>query len=454
MESAESSLEGRTPAWRKLLAIALAFASVWALIGLTRARQFDGRWNSDEPEWVAISILHWRQLTHGGQPAGADLQEKLVEAHRSEHPWAQGVHSTMFGHMNPGLPKVALGAALSARGFREASPYVFQVFNRDEPSLGARAHAELFPARETAVLVVSLFAAASGVLLMLAMRSWNTGAAGWIAAGVAAALWIAAPIVRHTSHYIRTDHFMLPWCVAALAYALRRVDALDGSRGARKTHEAALVLGALSGLAVASKLNGALLGFTVAAWFVVLQLRARGVRSLARRDGPLAAAALAGGVATAVFVLFNPRLWTEPVVGVRDMLARWSVYLDKEKERWGFGEERSTLEGLRFFTRELFERTDAPGEIGGAWLSAALTLAGAGLLATRAFSRNTCRERASRATIVLAYCAVMLLGGALWMPWSVGRFYLPTTPCLVVLQACAVAWAFDAAARRWRRAGS
>jgi len=438
MEAADESSPARAPLWRRaLLAIAL-FVLAFALTRATRLGDWDGKWNSDEPEWVAISILHWRQLVHGEPPAGAELEDKLKPEHRSDDPWAQGVQSTVFGYMNPGVPKLLLGAVLNANGYDKASPLVFQVFHRDDVQAGIAARAELLPAREIGVDVITTLVAASAVLLFFAARSLTPGLAGWLGGALAFGLWLAAPTVRYTSTYIRTDHFMLPWCAAALVYALARVEAISGARGLRASLRAAAVLGLFAGLAVSSKLNGALIGVAVALWFAWLQMQRRGAGVLWKSDGPAAPVALAGAITCSIFYAVNPRLWREPIAGVRDMLERWDKYVALERVRWKAPGDNTPLNNASLFFRDLLKYGDAPSQSIGPGLGFALALIGVALLAHRAL-RSRDREAGGRAAIALTFAFVLTLGTAIWLPWSVGRFYLPATPSLTILQAVAIA---------------
>ena len=98
---------------KDLLLAAALFALAYFAAWTTRDRRLEGRLASDEPEWIAISILHWQQLVDGAPPAGAELDPA---SERSDNPWKQGVQRTTFGYMNPCLPKLVWGATLTAAG--------------------------------------------------------------------------------------------------------------------------------------------------------------------------------------------------------------------------------------------------------------------------------------------------------------------------------------------------
>jgi hypothetical protein len=397
---------------RDALLAVLLFALGLVLSHVTRERSFEVRLNSDEPEWIAISILHWRQFVLGEPPAGADLDS--AELARDD-PWTRGVQRTTFGYMNPCLPKLVWGGVLAARGFDQASPLVFQVFHKERPEAGRAAQAELLDAAPTARAVVVALSVASAVLLFFTARHLAAGAAGWVAAGAAYVLWFAAPLVQVTSSYIRTDEFMLPFCIAGLWLALAR---------AVPTLACAAWMGVLCGLAVSSKLNGALLGVATVAWVALAAAR----RDLSLRTA-LAMLLVAGGIACALFYALNPRLWAEPWTGVADVLARWDklmAYFQHElAPRMDVAVARSIPERTALFARSLAR--DLPGGLAGVVLTGGGTL----LLTWRALRGS--HTLASRT--LLAFAAVFIAGTLAWLPLDWERFYLTSLPVLVLLQA-------------------
>jgi hypothetical protein len=417
------------------------------LLETTRDRRFDSGLYSDEPEWIAISILHLRQLALGEPPAGLERQPP---EERSGDPWRQGVQDTTFGYMNPGLPKLLLGGILFAAGHRSASPLVFQRLqggaSREEVE---RAKAALLPAMPLARRIVLALTALSGALLALAAREVVGGRWGWLAAALALALWVASPLVRFTAAYIRTDYFMLPFTLGAMLLVLRARVALSGRRGARPLLVASLGLGLLCGLAVASKLNGGLACAALALALPILWWRAGDERRVSFARGPLAGLALAGITAATVFYALNPVLWRDPLGGLRDMLQRWSDLMAYFQDDWaprtGVEVARTPLERLALF----FDRTlgrDEPwhgltGLPGGVVLLLA-GLAELSMVALRAppFHGAAPGER-DAALVALLFGAVLIAGTALWLPLDWERFYLPAAPAVVLLEACAIALA-------------
>lgn len=424
------------------IALALALLAVaFAASHFTRQRQLETQLGSDEPEWIAISILHWRQLVHGEPPAGAQIE---TGRERSANAWKQGVQDTTFGYMNPCLPKLVWGATLHARGFDAASPLAFDVFSRDDVAARQRARAELLPAAATARAVVVFFAALCAVLLVLIARAVWPGWRGALAGGAAFVLWFASPLVQSTSSYLRTDYFMLPFCLGALLLALRAREALAGAHGTAAQVRVALALGLLCGLAVSSKLNGTLACFAVGAWTLWLWSRAPSRTRPSFARGPLLALALAAATSIAVFIALNPSLWSGPVDGVRDVLARWDKLMTYFTDKWGpaqgFEVPHSTWERVELFARKTFARDDALGARLQPLVGALVCVAGFVLLVRR--------WRDSRAAILLVFTLVLIAGTALWLPLDWERFYLTATPCIVLLESAAIAECARLIARR------
>jgi 4-amino-4-deoxy-L-arabinose transferase-like glycosyltransferase len=424
---------------RELLLCAVLFVLAWAALSAFAVKEHPD--HTDEPEWVAISILHWRQLVLGEPPAGAELDPPETAG---ESRWKRGVQRTVFGYMNPCLPKLMWGGVLHAAGYGEASPLVFELFRRDQPQAGLEARAATEPAMPTARRVVQALAALCAVLLFLVGRELARGWIGWLIAASAMALFLASPLVLHTATYIRTDFFMLPFALGSLLLALRTREALAGLRGARLQALAGIALGLTCGLAVSSKLNGALVGFCIALWIAILVL-ARRASGPAPIRGALTALVLAGLVTCLVFYALNPRLWGEPLAGVQDILARWDRQLVVQSERaarMGVDPAEGLDEAATGFVQRLVKFDpwrSLTGLPGGPWLLASGLL----LLAVRALRpRRSARGGEERrvAAMVLVFVLVFLLGIGLALPLHWGRFSLPTAPATALMQALCLAW--------------
>jgi hypothetical protein len=439
-EAKPPSPASRTPRWKRAALVAAVFALALLATALSRSRAFEGRLNSDEPEWIAISILHWRQFVLREPPAGAEIDPQSAD---EPSPWKRGVQRTTFGYMNPCLPKLVWGAVLHATGHRKASPYTFQVFQRLDPAAGRGAQASLVAAERPARAVVIAMSALGAALITFAAAAAHGGRRAWLAGALAMALWVASPLVRETSSYVRTDHFMLPFCIGALVLALRRVPAMSGELGSRAQIVLGAALGLLCGFAASSKLNGALIGVAIAAWML----------PAARRGGSALRAAalslvLAVALAFAVFFALNPRLWSGPVDGVRDVLARWdkliAYFQDELAPQTGVEVARTLGERASLFARKTFVRDDALGALLHPALGAAAALGGAIVLGLRALRGD------HRAWTALAFALVFVAGTVAWLPLDWPRFYLTATPALVLLEALALAALVERLVQRTR----
>jgi hypothetical protein len=419
---------------RNALLAALLFGLGWLVLSLARDRTHEHELGSDEPEWIAISILHWRQLAHGEPPAGADLKAAVP----GTSPWKQGVQNTTFGYMNPCLPKILWGASFAVAGHMEASPYAFQSFYKDAPRRARAAHSALLPAMPLARQVIVLLATLSGVLMFFIARAVVPGRAGWVAAGGAWLLWLLSPLVLSTASSIRTDHFMLPFVLGTLLLVLARREELVGALGHGATLRAALWVGLLGGLAASSKLNGALalIGFAVAA----AALRP----SLSALLTSLAAAAV---VALCVFAALNPILWSGPVDGVLDILARWDKLMTYFQTEWAprtGAEVAHTLpERVSLFARKLLARDEPLGALTGLPLGLVPILGGAAALGLQASGKGPFQDASddarSAARTALIFAAVLVAGTALWLPLDWARLFLPAIPAVALLEACCLA---------------
>ncbi len=419
-----------------LLALALLGAG-WLVLAVARDSSREHRLGSDEPEWIAISVLHWRQLALGEPPAGADLRPSGRET-GSTSPWRRGVQNTTFGYMNPCLPKILWGAVLHLAGHTEASPYAFQTFYKDAPGRRERAWSELLPAMPPARRVVVLLAALSGVLLFFVALEIVPGPAGWVAAGSAWLLWLLSPLVLNTAGTIRTDHFMLPFVLGVLLLVLHRRDELSGRLGTRAALFAAVGVGLLGGLATSSKLNGAL---ALIAFALALLLLRPSLRVAASALGAAAAVSLV------VFFALNPILWSGPLEGTLDILARWDRLMAYFQNEWaprtGAEVAHTVPERVSLFVRRTLQRDEPLGALLGVPLGFLPILGGAAALWLQARSKGPFKgtgERSRAAALTaLVFVGVLLTGTAVWLPLDWPRLFLPAVPAVALLEACLIA---------------
>lgn len=437
------------PTWLDPIVFVVLFVIAHFASDATRFHGFEDGLGSDEPEWIAASILHWRQLARGEAPAGEGVGARRFEDEESPNRWKHGYNHTTFGYMNPGLPKLLLGGILVANGHERASHWAFEKYVDLGPRQQAvqrivAARRELEPAMPVARGVIVALSSLTAVLLFFAARLAFRGRTGWVAGVLAFAAWFAAPLFQVTASYIRTDYFMMPFALGALVLALASTDRLAGRRGRGPMLWTGLALGVLCGLAVASKLNGALTGFAITAWVLVLWAGARKETRIPFLRGPLPTLVVAGATSFAVFFAFNPVLWAEPIAGVGDILARWEKLIgvfQRDLEGTRVEVVHTLPERISLFTRKTLERDEPFRALTG--LSPAVPLA-LGFVALCLTSLGRLPRRAStpavrdRARVLLAFAIVFIAGTAIWLPLDWERFFLPALPALILLEVAVV----------------
>jgi len=389
---------------RRLGEALLAFAVAWVLLGFSSPAARDAaagpgaRFDVDEAEYLAMGVASTAQL----------FGETDAAAGEARDPWRGGIHATTFGFQSPGLPKLLFGLVARSAGVRQIDPAVFPRFIPKELSKGefkARrlaAKAQLEPALDPAREVTRLLAAAIAALLFAAAhRIASTWHRPTLAGTLAALLWLASPAALEASHHVRPG--LLPilfWCamlVCALAAPLRAKP---------------LALGLLLGLATAGKLNGAL-----AAPLIPLFLYLAGARG-----AKLAAAtALAAALSIAVFLLFAPGLWHDPIGGISQILHLWRGDLAHQASLYGADVHVPTnrLEALWVALLGLAKHA---GPLAGVvpFAGAALALFGAATLIRGA--RHSAADR-----VALAWCLVLIVASGLILPLDRLRYLTPLT---------------------------
>ncbi len=426
------------------LLLVLVFALALAALHATRATDLEGALHSDEPEWIAASALHWRQLVDGGPPAGAERTPDV------EAPWRAGFQSATFGAVNPCLPKLVWGASLAATGRAAASPLVFQRFHRDDPAAGRAARDALLPAEKTARRVSWIATALCGVLLAgIAARL-----SGPLAGAVALALWLASPLVQRWAIYVRPDFIALAAALGTLAVALALRRAL-GAAGAPRRLLAAAAIGVAAGLAVSSKLNAAVAALAVGLWvpvFVALcgEGRDGGGRRLA--NGLLAGLVTAFSGALLVYAL-NPVLWSSPLAEARAVLEFWGPHMEFQQDRAepAVRATRTAVERLDLVFERALVRDEPLRAATGVPLGGMLAGVGAMLLGARALlSARAEREREARrdSALTIAWLGVVLLGTTLWIPLDWDRYFFVFVAAAALLEGVAVATIVSVLRRR------
>lgn len=402
------------------MACAAALAA-WLVLALW---PLDPRDPTDEHEWTAISIAHVGQVFAGRTPPGAAPEEST---------WRAGVQATTFGATNPCFAKLVLGGVLWVSGFREIEPEVFQRFSRTVPDGGRAARAKLEPAIERARAVVRIAAALCAGLVALIAFEFG----GALAALVAWSAFALLPLFRAWGGFVRTDFFMLACALAVVATALVLREHLGGTRGRARRLAAAALLGALAGLAVASKFNGAPSALVVATAIVAAPF---GAHARGRLGDTLLALVLAGVACVGVVLLLDPVLWRDPIGELRAILAFWDEHMAYQQGRaasQGLTIAHGPLESLRFALARLVTRDEPVAAFSGHAWGWPIALCGLGVLARDAWRGSGARDFASR----LALAHVVLFGGvtAAWIPLDWDRYFLSLVAAVAWLHAAAFA---------------
>jgi hypothetical protein len=425
--SDEARTRERVSNLRRALVLVLGTVLAYVVIARFPIEPVD---RTDEYEWTAISIAHFGQVFAGRAPPGAK---------ESESEWRAGVQGTTFGAANPCFAKLVFGAALWTAGYRSARPEVFQRFALADPIAASAARAELEPALPVARTLVRICAAlCAGLVAMIALEL-----GGSLAALLAWSFFALSPLVRTWGDFVRTDFVMLVAVLAVVAAALAWRDILGGRRGVARGLCAAGVLGVLAGLATAAKFNGAPSAFVAGAAIVFAQLDANAERKFDPWRGLVPALVTAALAWSAVVWVLDPVLWRHPIDELRAILGFWDEHMRYQQERaaaHGLAIANGPVESLRFALHRLMTRDEplvAWTGVSGGWL---LALAGLGVLVRRAWKNRSC---GFAARTVLAH--VVLFGGvtALWIPLDWDRYFLPLVALYALLEAVALAAAFE-----------
>lgn len=421
----------------------LLLVAAAAALHLGRNRERDGGFDRDEAEWLTISVAHWQQLVGEGDPLHRLSGPRAGDP--EGNPWKIGIHQSTFGAMNPSAAKLVLGAVLSGAGHTDWDPRLYPRFSRD-PVVRNQARAVVRPGLELGRRVVLVVSAAIAVLLFWIGRHLAGAVGGLVAFG----LWLASPLVRDVTNYVRTDLFAMFFALAALLVVLVLAPAVGGRRGVAASFGGALLLGICAGLAVGSKLNGALVAGCVALWIPLLWLAGRRGARLPFSAGPGPALLLAGAVCAGLFVFFNPLLWQSPGQAVAEMgevLERWEADTALHQKNVA---ARLTV------ARTLAERVDLAldGTLGRDEPLHALTgLAWGWVLLAGGLAALLLRLRRERDAVLatLVFLAVTCAGTVAWLPLDWERYFLPFLPCMILLEAALVGIPLQALLARHRR---
>lgn len=391
----------------------------------------DQRFEIDEAEWLTISIETTRQAL--GEVSPFDGIPPSPYRDEDGNPWKVGIHQSTFGFMNPLLPKLVFGSTALALGHTDYSPAIFPRFAKGLPPDRAQsAMRSVFPALGPVRTIVLLLASLSAALVFVVTRR-----IGGFAAGVFAfALFVASPVVSDHATRIRTDFFPIALALGALALAMRAASSLGGERGSKSTLQVALALGTLAGLAVGSKLNGALLALMIGAWIPLAWSVSRAKSGSSAIAGILVPWCVAGFATLALYFAFSPHLWPAPIENLGALMEAWDGDLTHQKDKFGerLGRADTIGEHLALSSKAIAGEHEPLFALTGLPLGVPLALIG--LIALIAATRRT--HAPTDAKLLVVYILIAGVGTALWLPFGRNNFYLGFAPVVAILEGLAL----------------
>ncbi|MFT7669146.1 MAG: hypothetical protein ACI8X5_001846 [Planctomycetota bacterium] len=407
---------------RWLLLIALLFAISWFTTDKLALPSGD---KSDEAEWTAISAVHYRQLL-GTPPPGISIDEERDKLH--EDNWRQGVQGTTFGWPNPGLNKWLWGMASDSVVPLEIDPALFFRYHRGNLGQANAAVVGFDRAIERNRRLVALASAGCAVLLFLIAKRVSGSTAGFIAY----ALWLGHPLIRQWSHQARPDFTMAFLLFATVLATMHGAAAMRGECGPLRRWLAMLGIGLLAGLAVGTKLNGALAGIFVAFAIPIVFI---GRQAPGRWKSVLLTWAFCGSVIALTFWACFPYLWSQPLDHLSDVLAFWKKHMALQQNNWeaaGGIATRTMTERWDLVLERLTQNYEPVG--------ASIGLPGGMLwlllsaLAVGALTADKDLGNRSEARLLALASVVVLIGTTAWLPLDWDRYFFPSVGCLALAE--------------------
>ncbi len=437
----------RRALWRALDVLWLAVLAVYVLAGVG-----DVPFHGDESSLIAMS----RDYYHLVQKR--DIEPMLYDPTPAD-PMDQELRL-----INGTVGKVAMGFAWDMAGLTVADLNEPWLWGADWEFNARTGHVP----GERLLRAARLSSAALAVLSVAAVFAIAWIAGGRPAAWAAALIYATDPVVLLNGRRAMMEGAHLAFSTLAVLAAVWvvREQARSNWRG-RRLAAGYAALGALAGLAVASKHPAILAAGLAFAAVTVQPLVARAGRAKQMDwHGHGLRVVGAGLLMVVVFLFLNPAWWSDPLHMPRRVLDMRRPLLDQQVAGYG-GYERlgERLEGLarqafgvepqyyeapgwdEWIAGEIaqYERSILAGRAGGwGWsvLLAALTLVGTAALARRGYLGLS----------VLGWAAGTALVLFVVTPLAWQRYYLPLHPPLAVVAGCGVG-ALGMGMRRWRREG-
>ncbi|MFT7665251.1 MAG: 4-amino-4-deoxy-L-arabinose transferase-like glycosyltransferase [Planctomycetota bacterium] len=391
----------------------------------------DQRFEIDEAEWLTISLATTQQAF--GDATAFDGMPPSPYQDADGNPWKVGIHQSTFGFMNPLLPKFVFGGLSLALGHAEYDPLVYPRFAKGKRQNRINtAKLAVFPPLLAIRWIVVLLASLSAALIFIIASH-----VGGIASGAFAfALFLASPVITDHATRVRTDFFPLTLTLLALLVAIAIKKSLGGERGKESRLRATLVLGLLAGLAVASKLNGALLVLMISAWIPLAWYSSRKFSGSNVLTGVLLPYLIAGLVTVSIYFVFSPHLWPAPVENVGALFEAWEADISHQKDQFGerLGRADTIIEHFQLSGKAVSGEYEPFYAHTGLPIGLPLIVVGALVLVAAARKG----QHKSSAKMVLTYILIGGFGTALWLPFGRNNFYIGFGPVVAILQGMAL----------------
>jgi len=353
--------------------------------------------NVDEATWITVS--QW------------SFQKFFVERDFDTDEWLT-LYGT-FGLHTPNAAKLVMGSFLSSQGFRlERQCHWDSKLSSDENKtvlsecLGDRLRlARILSSILASVTVSSMFI----LMITLLPSRWN-----WVGGLVTCSALFAHQAMREAGRYALIDIYMLFF--STIAFVIQCWWLRFGRRSIASAVGYGSLVGTVIGLAVASKLSGALTAISVVAvaiadYWIRRDKYAVFFASMLIIWPPL------------IFLAINPQLWPNVWEGIYLMLFHRSIIIDYLDE-WGLIHIETLSESLYwFFIRVIWDsiRVASLGNTTPYVVGVISTLLYfAGFLAMIWRSKDTWP--------FLVYGIITISGTLVWVPTPTLRYYLPAVP--------------------------
>lgn len=411
--------------------VTLASCFLILLIDLSSMKYF----HSDEVNFIRVSKFSFNTF--------------FIDRNVEHEGWSRQLRT--YGRENPQIAKYFMGVSLWLHGYDKFDGII--EWNNEEnlewhieqgkvPSANER-----FAGRLPIALLSALTAAMVGSIVYYFLTYLvRSEIARWLGGLAGAAIFLSNPVIWKHSHRAMPDMPALFFSGLAICLLISTLRSHLNKQFCKAYLYSAFCALAV-GLAIASKLNAALTGMSIACiFFVIYLIEARLNRSsrsiLIKRWLPHAL--LWSVLPAGIFILSNPFLYENTLENMETMRSL-SDQVTSRRERISSAALYSLQERVGSFMHHV--TLSVKGFSRYKLLLANLLIIGAGLVIMLA-RLYQCRSRlldqdSVVSMILLVWTVVSSVGVLWWTPLSWDRYYAPCIPALSVLSAISIAWIFD-----------